>query len=87
MPASRPRIDSGMVWLHTVLRKIPEIMSAAPANASSTTTSQNDGIRPASATNAPYDAAATTIARPWWWKRVVQPDRVVATTAPMVSAE
>ena len=46
MPASRPRIDSGIVWLQTVERKMPEIMSAAPANARNSATSQMFGITP-----------------------------------------
>ena len=87
MPASRPRIASGMVWLQTVPRKTPLIMSAAPPNARNTPTSQIDGIRPASATKPPYAAAAITIARPWWCTRPVQPLSAVATSAPTVSAE
>ena len=62
-------------------------MSAAPARARKSATSQMDGIRPASATNAPYAAAAITIARPWWCTRAVQPLSAVATSAPTVSAE
>ena len=78
---------SGMVWFQTVLRKTAEIMSAAPESIRKTPTSQMLGIRPAIATQAPYAAAATTIARPWWWTREVQPLSAVASSAPTVSAE
>ena len=87
MPASRPRIASGMVWFQTVCRKIPEIMSATPDSTRKSATSQIPGISPASATVAPYAAAASTIARPWWWTRTVQPLVTVASIAPTVSAE
>ena len=62
-------------------------MSAAPESIRKTPTSQMLGIRPASATQAPYAAAATTIARPWWCTREVQPLSAVASSAPTVSAE
>ena len=87
MPASRPRMCSGMVWFHTVPRNTAEIMSAAPAIAKHTNTTPNDGARPASAMQAPYAAAAMTMARPWWWTREVQPLSAVARRAPTVSAE
>ena len=44
-----------MVWFQIVARKMPEIMSAAPASARNASTSPNDGIRPASPIPAPYD--------------------------------
>ena len=87
MPASRPRMFSGMVWFQTVPRKTPEIMSAAPESMKKSSISQTLGIRPASATKPPYAAAAITIARPWWWIRPVQPLSAVASIAPTVSAE
>ena len=87
MPASRPRMCSGMVWFHTVPRKTAEIMSAAPAIAKQTSATANDGARPARAMQAPYAAAARTIARPWWWTWEVQPLSAVARSAPTVSAE
>jgi hypothetical protein len=86
MPASRPRIASGMVWFHTVPRNIAEIMSAEPARARKTSTSQKLGITPASAMQPPYAAAATTIARPWWCTCEVHPLSAVASMAPTVSA-
>ena len=52
---------------------MPGIMSAAPARAKNSATSQMLGIRPAIAIIAPYAAAASTIARPWWLTRAVQP--------------
>ena len=55
---------SGIVWFQTVARKIPLIMSAAPANVKKTISSQMFGISPAIATDAPQAAAARTIARP-----------------------
>ena len=53
MPASRPRIDSGIVWLQTVPRKTPLIMSAAPGEREAARTSQMLGIRPARAMKPP----------------------------------
>ena len=73
MPASRPRMVSGIVWFHTVPRNTAEIMSAAPESMRNSSTSQTDGIRPASPMQAPYAAAAITIARPWWCTLAVQP--------------
>ena len=88
MPASRPRMPSGMVWFQTVLRNTPEIMSAAPRE------HEEDGDQPDARhqagqrrRSAPYAAAAITIARPWWCTRAVQPLSAVATSAPTVSAE
>ena len=78
---------SGMVWFQTVLRNTAETMSAAPASMKNPSATQIVGARPASAMNAPYAAAATTIARPWWWTREVHPLRPVASSAPTVSAE
>jgi len=57
---------SGMVWFQTVLRKTAEIMSAAPESIRNSSTSHTLGISPATPTQAPYAAAAITIARPWW---------------------
>ena len=37
--------------------------------------------------HAPYAIAASTMARPWWCTREVQPESAVATSAPTVSAE
>ena len=61
-------------------------MSAAPESIRNSSTSQTLGISPASAIIRPYTAAATTIARPWWKTRAVQPLNAVASTAPTVSA-
>ena len=36
MPASRPRIESGMVWCQMTPRKMPLIMSQPPARARNT---------------------------------------------------
>ena len=87
MPASRPRRLSGIVWLQIVPRKTAEIMSAAPASAKKNTAIQIEVEKPASAMHPPYAAAASTMARPWWCTRLVQPEDAVATSAPMVSAE
>ena len=76
-----------MVWFQIVPRKSPLIMSAAPARTRNSATSQTFGVRPASATQPPYAAAATTMARPWWCTRAVQPLVAVASSAPTVSAE
>ena len=87
MPASRPRISSGIVWFQIVPRKIPLIMSARPG--------QREEERRAARRSAPARPARSprrrhepprTIARPWWWTRVVQPLVAVASTLPTVSA-
>ena len=52
MPASRPRISSGMVWFQTVLRKMPLIMSAAPATRGRPARTTSLGASPASAIDA-----------------------------------
>ena len=76
-----------MVWFQIVPRKTAEIMSAAPARVKNTRAPQMVGAAPASAMNAPYAMAASTMARPWWCTRDDQPLSAVATRAPTVSAE
>ena len=75
---------SGMVWFHTVERKIPLIMSAAPARVSRTSTHTMLGATPAAATAAPHAIAATITARPWWCTCRVQPEVSVASRLPIV---
>ncbi|MDQ4054336.1 MAG: hypothetical protein M3237_16755 [Actinomycetota bacterium] len=58
-----------MVWFHAVPPEVPEIMSAEPSSVKRTSTSQKLDIRPARPMHALYDAAASTIARPWWCLR------------------
>lgn len=52
---------------------MPLIMSKAPARASSRRTRQTRRSCPAAAIASPQPAAASTIARPCRWIRVVQP--------------
>jgi hypothetical protein len=73
MPASRPRMLSAMGPAPDRAPEDPEVMSSSAESTRKTATSQMLGIRPATSTQAPYAAAATTIARPWWWTREVQP--------------
>ena len=72
-PARRPRMWSGIVSFHSAPRKMPEMPSAAPASASSSSASQSVWARPKSAIATPHAAAASTIARPLWCTRAAQP--------------
>ena len=88
MPASRPRMCSGMVWFQTVPRNTAEIMSAAPASTRNTSASQIVGIRPAS----PMTGAVRRRRDHDRPAVVVDPRRssrssAVASRAPTVSAE
>ncbi len=53
MPASRPRIDSGIVWFQIVERNTAEVMSAAPAHMRKAIATQIDGASPTSPMNSP----------------------------------
>lgn len=86
MPASRPRIESGIVWFQMTERNKALIMSAPPASASHAMATQTEPLSPAAAVAAPQSAAARTTARPWWWTRAVQPEVAVATNEPTVPA-
>jgi len=75
-----------MVWCQIVERKIPLIMSAAPATEKKNTATHALGDRPARPTAAPQAAADMTTARPWWGNLAVQPLVRVAARVPMPPA-
>ena len=75
-----------MVWCQMVERKMPLTMSAAPATVKQASTAQVLVDSPASATEPPQTAAATTTARPWAWTREVHPEVAVARRLPTVPA-
>jgi len=53
MPASLPRLSSGIVWCQMTPRNKALTMSAAPATASSAIADQGPGAKPTSPMDAP----------------------------------
>ena len=87
MPASRPRIVSGMVWFQIVARNRPLTMSAAPASTRhSIGAPDRRGQARESRSRRRRRARPITIARPWWCTCDVHPEVAVASMLPTVSA-
>ena len=75
-----------MVWLQMIARKMPEIMSAAPAKARHSRVSQSVWDRPTPTMPTPQQAAAMITIRPCRWTRPVQPEPSVASSEPTAGA-
>ncbi len=75
-------MESGIVWFQTVERKMPLIMSAAPARARKTSATHRFVTSPKTAIASPQEPAAQMIASPCRWTRAAQPLVSEATSAP-----
>ena len=76
-----------MLWFHSTSRKIPLIMSAAPAASRQPSATSTSGASPNPMIKTPQQAAEAAMARPSRWTRAVQPLSAEAASAPTAGAE